>query len=247
MRRTSCTNRCQASFDLSGGHGMNYSTIVAAARSRSDSRFIDFVELTKPRISVLVLFSVAAAAFASGANSFSLFAIVNVVLATGFVAASASIANQVIEASSDALMVRTSDRPIPSGRISLPEAIFLSLATVAIGESYLAWTSGPLAAGLGAVTWILYVLVYTPLKKYSSLNTIVGAIPGAIPVLIGWAATKSPINSDCGHNVCIVGAVAVTPFHGHCMVVSTRLSMRWVSDVDRYRTQWTVCRSIGCR
>ncbi len=173
---------------------MNYSATVLATKERVESRWADFLELTKPRISVMVLFTVAAAAFAAGQPTGSLWTILHVVLATGLVAASASIANQFLEIASDAKMQRTSDRPLPAGRVRATEALSLALATVVMGELYLAWTCGRNAAMLGAATWLLYVAVYTPLKKYSVWNTLVGAIPGAMPVLIGWSATETPLS-----------------------------------------------------
>lgn len=172
---------------------MNYSAIVAATKERVESRWADLLELTKPRISVMVLFAVAAAAFAAGIPTGGIMAVVHVVLATGLVAASASIANQVLEVANDGRMSRTLDRPLPAGRVLVAEAVWFAGAGAVLGEFYLAWTCGTRAALLGASTWLLYVVVYTPLKKHTSWNTLVGAVPGALPVLIGWSATGTPL------------------------------------------------------
>jgi protoheme IX farnesyltransferase len=161
------------------------------------ARVIHFVELTKPRISLLALFSVAAAGFAATGASTSIWLIAGAVLGTGLVAVSATIGNQILEIELDSKMARTADRPLPSGRVSATEAFWLMTITGSIGTLYLAVAVHPWAACLGILTWSLYVAIYTPLKRRSSWNTAVGAIPGAMPVLIGWSATEAPLNARC--------------------------------------------------
>ena len=94
-------------------------------------------------------------------------------------------------------MARTAGRPLPSSRVSPAEAFGVMVFAGIAGVLYLAFVVNHLAAGLGIATWLLYVLVYTPIKRHSSWNTAIGAIPGAMPVLIGWAATETPMDSRC--------------------------------------------------
>ncbi len=96
--------------------------------------------------------------------------------------------NQVLEADTDALMERTRSRPIPSGRVRRESALVFGLLACALGVSWFSWMVGPLAAWLALAMVVLYDFVYTPLKRITPLNTAVGAVPGALPVLIGWAA-----------------------------------------------------------
>jgi protoheme IX farnesyltransferase len=120
--------------------------------------------------------------------------VAHTLLGTALVAASASALNQWIERESDAQMHRTADRPLPSGRLSSFEVLAASLLAVVLGVGYLAITAGLLTAGLGLLTWLLYVCVYTPLKSRTSANTAVGAVAGAMPVLMGWTAVGAPLD-----------------------------------------------------
>jgi protoheme IX farnesyltransferase len=152
------------------------------------TRTADFFELTKPRIAALVLVTVAISAFVAGNGLPDPWLLVHTLLGTGLVAASASAWNQLLERRTDALMDRTADRPLPAGRLSGRAVVWFGLATVAVGVVYLALVVGLATAALGAATWIAYVALYTPLKSRSSLNTAVGAVAGAMPVLMGWTA-----------------------------------------------------------
>jgi heme o synthase len=105
-------------------------------------------------------------------------------------AAGAAALNQVFESDYDARMRRTKDRPIPTHRISRDSGLFIGIVTSAVGVVYLSVTTNLLAALLAALTIGTYVLVYTPLKRVTTLNTIVGAVPGALPPVIGWAAAR---------------------------------------------------------
>ena len=148
----------------------------------------DFVELTKPKISVLVLVTVAVAMFVGNWGPPPAWLLFNTLLGTALVAASASGLNQRIERRTDALMDRTAARPLPAGRISQREALVFGVVTIVVGLAYLALAVNWPTAALGALTWLLYVAVYTPLKRATPLNTVVGAIAGALPTLMGWAA-----------------------------------------------------------
>jgi protoheme IX farnesyltransferase len=91
-------------------------------------------------------------------------------------------------------MPRTANRPLPAGRITDGEALSLSVICLVLGASLLVWQVNTLTAVLGLASWVLYVPIYTPLKKISTFNTTVGAIAGAIPILMGWTATGAPLN-----------------------------------------------------
>jgi protoheme IX farnesyltransferase len=109
-------------------------------------------------------------------------------LGTTLVASGASAFNQWLEIATDARMPRTADRPLPAGRISARQAFTFGFVTTVSGALLLAYQVNLTTAALGLATWFLYVVVYTPLKRITPLNTVVGAVAGAIPVLMGWAA-----------------------------------------------------------
>ncbi|QEG36978.1 heme o synthase [Bythopirellula goksoeyrii] len=157
------------------------------------ARLADYLELTKPRIVLLELIVASAAACLAAPHTLDMRVLLFALAGTGLVAASASIANQWWERANDARMPRTADRPLPAGRIASGEAVMLSVLTLLAGMALLIWQVNMLTAVLGLVSWILYVLVYTPLKTRSPLNTTVGAVAGAIPILMGWTATGTPL------------------------------------------------------
>lgn len=154
----------------------------------------DYLELTKPRIVLLELIVATAAACLAAPHTLDLTTLLNALVGTGLVAASASIANQWIERFSDAHMPRTANRPLPAGRISAGRAALFSAVCLGVGAGLLIWKVNLLTAALGIASWVLYVPIYTPLKKRSTFNTTVGAVAGAIPILMGWTATGAPLN-----------------------------------------------------
>ncbi len=157
------------------------------------SRLRDYVVLTKPRISVMVLATVAAAGYlASTVAPVAPSSVVHALIGTFLIAASGSALNQAIERWLDARMHRTRNRPLPARRLGTNEVVVFGTVTFCIGTVWLATTVGSTAAWLGIGTWVLYVWVYTPLKTRTWTNTIVGAVAGAMPVLIGWYATGAP-------------------------------------------------------
>jgi len=158
------------------------------------SRLADYLELTKPRIIVLELIVAGAAACLAMPRGLDAFAVMHALFGTALVAASASIANQWWERVNDARMPRTADRPLPAGRVTSVEAIVFATLTLVVGLTWLISRVNLLTAALGLTSWIIYVLIYTPLKTRSSLNTAVGAVAGAIPILMGWTATGAPLN-----------------------------------------------------
>lgn len=112
-------------------------------------------------------------------------------LGTGILAIGAFALNQAIEKDFDKLMVRTRTRPLPTDRVSRTAAFVFGLLCFAAGTGYLWVAANPLTAIIGGLTLVLYAVVYTPMKRYSSLNTLVGAIPGALPPLMGWTAVQN--------------------------------------------------------
>ncbi|MEM6328818.1 MAG: heme o synthase [Planctomycetota bacterium] len=160
---------------------------VAATRSR----LADYVELAKPRITILELVTVVAAmrlAVAAGGVAWEWGSVVAMLVGTTLLAASANALNQVLEARFDALMTRTANRPLPAGRMSRLEAAVFGTASVAIGVTLLAVGVNGLTAAIGLTSWLLYVGAYTPMKRVTTWNTFVGAVSGALPIVMGWTA-----------------------------------------------------------
>jgi heme o synthase len=157
-------------------------------RSQAVQRLCDYVELTKPKIVALELVTVAVAAFVAGAGLPDVWSVAHALIGTLLVGAGASAFNQWLEREIDGRMDRTADRPLPAGRLGAREVLWLGSMATVIGAAHLALWVGPLTAVLGLVTWVLYVCVYTPLKLRTHANTMVGAVAGAMPVLMGWTA-----------------------------------------------------------
>jgi protoheme IX farnesyltransferase len=159
----------------------------------------DYVELTKPRVAVLVLFTVAAGAWLAGRAELDPLLVLHTVTATALVAAGASALNQLLERHSDARMRRTENRPLPSGRLQPLEVLLFGLGLGAAGLAYLGLaTRQPLAVLVAGVTFVLYAFVYTPLKRVTTLNTLIGAVPGALPPVIGWTAVRGTLAPEAG-------------------------------------------------
>ncbi len=164
----------------------------------------DYLALTKPRIALMVLFTVtvgyvagartAPAVILGGGSPLSRWAhnppgpLVLTLLGAGLVAAGASVWNQYLERTRDGRMRRTAGRPLPDGRLSPGEAAVFGTALAGLGIALLALGTNAVAVAVAAATFHLYAFVYTPLKPLTTLNTAVGAIPGALPPVIGWAA-----------------------------------------------------------
>jgi protoheme IX farnesyltransferase len=153
----------------------------------------DYLELTKPRITLMVVLTALMGFMLAAPAAPFAWALAATLAGTAFVAAGASALNMVVERRTDALMLRTRLRPVPAGRLGASEAAAFGLALTTLGLALLAWFAGTLAAAVAAVTWLSYVLLYTPLKTRTSLATIVGAFPGALPPVIGWAAARHAI------------------------------------------------------
>jgi protoheme IX farnesyltransferase len=170
------------------------SVAIAPARTSIAARLLDYAELAKIKIAVLELVVVLAAGVVGSWGQPQPLQLLYAMLGTLLVAASASAANQWIERFRDARMPRTSDRPLPAGRLGSGEVVAFTLATLLAGGIELALFVNTSAAAWALLTWAVYVLIYTPLKTVSVLNTTVGAVAGALPVLIGWSAVGAPLD-----------------------------------------------------
>ena len=151
-------------------------------------QFTIWSELVKLRLTVMVLITTAMGFYLASANAFSWMMLLHVLFGTGLLACGAAALNQYLEKEFDAKMPRTANRPIPAGHIRPEKALLAGGTLAAIGLLYLAVQVNLITSVIGAVTLISYIAVYTPLKRVTSFNTLVGAIPGALPPLMGWTA-----------------------------------------------------------
>ncbi len=158
------------------------------------SRFRDYCTLTKPEVNLLILMTTSSGYYLASRGPFHLLGLINTLLGTLLVASGTATLNQWMERVWDGQMRRTASRPLPSGRISSREALLFGILVSVAGGVYLAITVNALAAFLAISTLLSYLLVYTPLKRKTPLCTLLGAIPGAMPTLIGWAGASATLN-----------------------------------------------------
>lgn len=152
-----------------------------------------FVELTKPRIAILLVLTSAAGFYLGTKGNFDTLLFVHTVIAITFLAFGVATLNQFWERDLDGLMDRTAKRPLPTGRVASVEALVFGLIQCVAAEVYLFVFVNPLTALLGLVVIVAYVLVYTPLKTRTSASVAIGALPGALPPLMGWTAAANEI------------------------------------------------------
>ena len=152
----------------------------------------DYLELSKSRIVLMVLITTAAG-YVIGARPFNALALLHTLIGTALVAAGTNALNQYVERDLDAMMKRTRRRPLPAGRITPRAALLFSTAVAIAGTLYLGFLVNWLTALLGAFTLTSYIFVYTPLKRVSTICTAIGAIPGAIPPLMGFTAATGAL------------------------------------------------------
>ena len=168
---------------------------TASAFARS--RLAAYWDLTKPRIAGMVLVATALGfllALESSPVPADLVLMIHAVVGTALVACGANALNQYLEADHDERMVRTTDRPLPSGRLTESEVLSFSLLLFVAGVIYLAVQTNLLAALLALISWLSYGFVYTPLKRVTPFCIHVGALPGALPPVIGWAACSGTLS-----------------------------------------------------
>ena len=169
-------------------------TIPIPATRRASSSLGDYFALTKPRLNFLVVATSAAGYFLGGPSRPDIVSMTQAVGGTALVAGGAAVLNQLMERDTDALMRRTRRRPLPDGRVSAGDARAFGVALSLAGLVLLAVRANGLSAGLALATLVVYLAVYTPMKRRTSLSTLVGAVPGALPALIGWTAAHGRIS-----------------------------------------------------
>jgi len=156
----------------------------------------DYLTLTKPEVNLLILMTTSAGYYLGGQGAFRLAGMLHTLIGTLLVASGTATLNQYMERRYDAQMLRTAQRPLVSGRVSPREALSFGLLLSAGGGVYLALTVNLLASALAVSTLLSYLLVYTPLKRKTPLCTLLGAIPGAMPTLIGWAGAANGLSRE---------------------------------------------------
>jgi protoheme IX farnesyltransferase len=174
------------------GHQAVEPSKAIAAHSRTG----DFVSLTKPRLNFLVLLTTAAAYSLGAGPDARLIDLVHTLLGTFLVAGGAAALNQVWERQTDRLMRRTQNRPMADMRLSVTHGTLFGVTLTIIGAAELAYFINPLPAIVALLTTASYIFMYTPLKLRSSLSTIAGAVPGALPAVIGWAAATNTLSLE---------------------------------------------------
>jgi protoheme IX farnesyltransferase len=154
----------------------------------------DYMALTKPRLNLLVVLTSAAGYYLGAVPQSHWLAMIPAVGGTALVAGGAAVLNQLYERDTDALMRRTRLRPLPDGRVGPEDARVFGVSLAIAGLALLALTANLTAAALAVATLVIYLVIYTPMKRRSSASTLVGAIPGALPPLIGWAAASGSVS-----------------------------------------------------
>jgi len=166
------------------------------ARAADKSAAAILCELFKVRLTALVLLTAFVGFYAGWSGPMAWGLMLNTVAGTALLAAGASALNQWMERDADAKMRRTIDRPLPSGRITAEGALVIGGVCAGAGLLWLALAVNALTALLGAATLGIYLLVYTPLKRVTTLNTAIGAVPGALPPLMGWTAARGEMSGE---------------------------------------------------
>jgi len=196
---------------LSDGFGVAPAT---TGRLRTPSRANDFYELTKPRLNFLVLVTTMVGYYMAVRVPGDWVRVIHTLVGTALTAAGASVLNQVIERKHDKLMLRTQMRPLPDGRISVAHGILYGCVLGIAGVAYLIWFVNGLTAILGAFTILSYLFVYTPMKRWTSLNTVVGGDCGGDSAGDGVDRGDRPIRALCGGAILPFVLLADTAFSG---------------------------------
>ena len=216
---------------------MKTATLEKANLAPSRNRVVgDLAELVKARLTLLVLLTTAVGFYLGSESPIDYMALFHVVFGTAAAAAGAAALNQWWERRADAMMRRTRTRPIPAGRMRPLQAFILGIALSVFGVGYLAIVCNALSAALAAITIAIYILAYTPLKRASTANTAVGAIPGAIPPMIGWAAAHGSIGAGAWSLFAIVFLWQLPHFFAIAWMYRedySRAGFRMISSDDR--------------
>ena len=196
----------------------------------------DLAELVKARLTLLVLLTTAVGFYLGSESPINYIALFYVVFGTAAAAAGAAALNQWWERRADALMRRTKARPIPAGRMPPLQALALGIVLSLFGVGYLAIVCNMLSAALTAITVAIYIFAYTPLKRASTANTAVGAVPGAIPPMIGWTAARGNIGAGAWALFAIVFLWQLPHFFAIAWMYRedySRAGFRMISSDDR--------------
>src|SRR6266498_808532 len=206
---------------------------LAASRNRVVA---DLAELVKARLTLLVLLTTAVGFYLGAEPPIDYKALFQTVFGTAAAAAGAADLNQWWERRADALMRRTKMRPIPAGRMPPVQALAVGTILSIFGVGYLAIVCNALSAALTAITVAIYIFAYTPLKRASTANTAVGAVPGAIPPMIGWAAARGDIGAGAWALFAIVFLWQLPHFFAIAWMYRedySRAGFRMISSDDR--------------
>lgn len=177
-----------------------------------------YLELTKPRITFMVVLSALAGFCMASKSGINWIQFLHFALGVSLLSSGTSTLNQFLERESDKLMRRTMRRPLPAGKLSATAALMFGLLTALLGEAYLALVVNPLTAWLGLAALVSYVLMYTPLKQRTTLCTAIGAFPGALPPLLGWAAASNELALGGGVMFAILFLWQFPHFHAIAMM-----------------------------
>ena len=175
-----------------------FSESTAARLERWLGTLADYLELTKPNVTSLILMSTGVGFYLGSARKLNIVLLLHALVGTALVASGTAALNEFWERDIDARMLRTRQRPLPAGRIVPWKALCFGILLSLIGVLYLALETNLLASFFAALTLASYLFLYTPLKKRTPLCTLVGAFPGAIPPLIGWVAARGEVSLPAG-------------------------------------------------
>jgi protoheme IX farnesyltransferase len=189
------------------------STPRTAVASASQGRALSYLSLTKPDVSFLVVLTTLAGYALGTAGPLDWRRMAHTVIGTTLVAAGTAALNHYIERDSDALMRRTASRPLPTGALAPVQALIFGVAMIVAGTTDLLLETGMLASVLALGTAVLYLGIYTPLKTRTTLATLIGAFPGAMPPLIGWAAARGSLGPGAWVLFAILFLWQVPHFH----------------------------------
>ncbi len=159
------------------------------------ARLLDYFELTKPRVTGMVLLTTVAGFYMGSGGRLDLTRLLHLLLGTALAAAGASALNQYVEREADARMHRTRARPLPAGRMEPAHALLFGCLLSIASLVQLALVVDPLVSGLVALTILSYIFIYTPMKSRSATSTLIGALPGALPALVGWTASEERLSA----------------------------------------------------
>jgi heme o synthase len=175
---------------------VNSDAAAIETSASNHNRIAAYFELTKPRVLLMVLITTLAGFYMGDGAAFDLGVALKALLGTALVAGGTLALNEFIEREFDGRMNRTRHRPLPSGRLRPIEALIFGIATVISGAVYLWFAVNPLTALVASSITVLYLGAYTPMKRYSWMCHVIGAVPGALPPVIGWAAARNSLGAE---------------------------------------------------